>query len=105
MHKLSLVFRRPSDSAAFEDAWSREFVPQAEKMPGIRKVTVSRVVERLSGEPDLYLVHEFLFDDLAAARAAMTSPPGQAAGRTLMAIAGEDVSICLAEHLEEDRRT
>ena len=104
MHKLLLAFPRPADAAAFEDGWSQEFVPQAEQMPGIRKVTVSRVVERLAGEADLYLVHEFIFDDLAAARAAMASPQGQAAGRALMGLAGENVSICLVEHLEEDRR-
>ncbi len=103
MHKLTLTFMRPVDASAFEDGWSREFVPQAEKMPGIRKVIVSRVVEQLSGAADLYLVHEFLFEDLAAARQAMSSVQGQAAGRALMSLAGGNVAISFAEHLEEER--
>jgi uncharacterized protein (TIGR02118 family) len=104
MHKLSLTFLNPPDPAAFEDAWSREFVPRAEAMPGIRKVIVSRVIEQLSGPAEMVLVHEFLFDDLASAKAAMSSAAGQAAGQALMALPGVNVTLVLAEHLEEARQ-
>jgi uncharacterized protein (TIGR02118 family) len=103
MYKLLLAFPQPPDPAAFEAAWSQEFVPRAERMAGIRKVIVSRTAERLAGEGDLYLEHAFLFDDLAAARSAMASPAGEEAGRALMGFAAGNVSILLMEHLEEDR--
>ncbi|OGO10912.1 MAG: hypothetical protein A2Z66_14650 [Chloroflexi bacterium RBG_13_66_10] len=103
MHKLMLLFRHPASIEGFETAWSHSFVPAAEQMPGIRRVTVSRPLESLSGPSDLYLVHEFFFDNLPLAREAMTSPAGQAAGRALMSFAAENVSLCFAEHLEEDR--
>jgi uncharacterized protein (TIGR02118 family) len=103
MHKLMLLFRPPSDIERFEQEWSQSFVPAAERMPGIRRVTVSRAMESLGGPLDLYLVHEFFFENLFAARKAMASPAGEAAGRALMGFASGAVTLCFAEHLEEDR--
>jgi uncharacterized protein (TIGR02118 family) len=103
MHKLMLLFHHPASIEQFETAWSQSFVPVVEKMPGLRRVTVSRLLETLTGRADLYLVHELFFDSLPSARAAMTSPAGEAAGRALMSFAAENVTLCLAEHLEEDR--
>jgi uncharacterized protein (TIGR02118 family) len=103
MHKLMLLFRPPSDVERFEQEWSGTFVPAAERMPGIRRITVSRAVESLAGPLDLYLVHEFFFDSLLAAREAMASPAGEAAGQALMAFASGAVTLCFAEHLEEGR--
>lgn len=105
MHKLILVFKRPPETAAFDRRWSEDFVPIAERMPGLRRVTVARTYGGPSGPSDVYLVHEFYFDDEAALRSAMTSAEGQQAGQALMAFAGRQVSLAFAEHLEEDRPT
>ncbi len=105
MHKLMLLFHPPASIEQFERGWSESFVPVVEKMPGLRRVTVSRLLETLAGRSDLYLVHELFFDSLPSAREAMTSPAGQAAGRALMSFAAENVTLCFAEHLEEDRPT
>ncbi len=98
-----LIFRRPADVTGFETRWSEEFVPKAEKMPGLRRVAVSRVYGGAAGEVDVLLVHEFCFDDAQALRQAMTSPEGQAAGRALMGFAANQVTLCFAEHMEESR--
>jgi uncharacterized protein (TIGR02118 family) len=103
VHKLMLLFRRPEDVDGFEQRWSHEFVPRAERMAGIRRVTVSRVYGGPSGQADLHLVHEIFFDDAEALQRALVSPEGIEAGRTLIDIAGDFVSLCFAEHLEEDR--
>jgi uncharacterized protein (TIGR02118 family) len=103
MHKLIILFHHPASVEGFESAWSETFVPAAERMPGIRRVTVSRALESLTGPADLYLVHEFFFDNLASARQAMASSAGQAAGKALMSFAAENVTLCFAEHLEEER--
>jgi uncharacterized protein (TIGR02118 family) len=102
MHKLIVVIRRPSDPATFEDRWSQEFVPRAERMPGLRRVTLSRVVGGLPEAMDIHLIHEFYFDHLAALQSAMASPEGQAAGRALMAFAAREASLSFAEHMEMD---
>ena len=103
LHKLMLVFRPPPDAMTFERRWSEEFVPVAERMPGLRRVAVGRAYGGPSGPSDVYLMHEFYFDDEEALRRAMTSPEGQQAGRALMEFAARHVSLTFAEHLEEER--
>ena len=82
-----LVFRPPLDPTAFEQRWSEEFVPRAEKMPGLRRVALARTYGGPTGPTDVYLVHEFFFDDAEALRQAMTSPEGIDAGQALMGFA------------------
>jgi uncharacterized protein (TIGR02118 family) len=102
MHKLMLIFRRPMDVETFETRWSHDFVGAAEKMPDIRRVTVSRISGGVSNAGDVYLVHEFYFDDAESMRRAMASGHGQKAGKLLMGFAADIVSICFAEHWEDD---
>jgi uncharacterized protein (TIGR02118 family) len=103
VHKLILVFKAPPDPTAFERRWSEEFVPVAERMPGLRRVSVARAYGGPSGPSEVYRVHEFYFDDEEALRRAMASPEGQQAGRALMGFAARQVSLTFAEHLEEER--
>ena len=103
MHKLMILFRRSADSVDMETRWSNEFVKQAEAMPGLRRVSMSRVVGGLSGDVDLHMVHEFYFDDLQALQQALASPEGQIAGKALMSFAEKHVTLCFAEHMEEAR--
>ncbi len=103
MHKLMILFRLPADVYAMERLWSERFVPLAEKMPGICRVAVSRVRGSPEGQADVFLVHEFFFEDEQALQQAMVSPEGQAAGQALMAFAAGQVSLYFAEHMEEER--
>lgn len=102
MHKLMVIFRRLGDTLNMEERWSQEFVPLAEKMPGLRRIAVSRIIERPDGLVDTHMIHELYFDDLQAARAAMVSAEGQAAGRALMSFAAGRVSLYLADHREDE---
>jgi uncharacterized protein (TIGR02118 family) len=102
MHKLVVLIRRPPDPEALERAWSESFVPLAERMPGLRRVTVGRTVGGPTRAPSVMLVHELYFDDLPALRQALLSPQGQDAGRALMESAGEHSELLFAEHLEMD---
>jgi uncharacterized protein (TIGR02118 family) len=101
MYKLIALFATPADPQAFEAQWSGEFVPRAEKLPGLRRAVVSRIEGTPAGPAPYYLVHELYFDDKAALEAAMASPAGVEAGQTLMAFASDDVVLLLAEHLED----
>jgi len=103
MHKLMILFKRSADSLDMETRWSNEFVKRAEAMPGLRRVSVSRVTGGLSGEVDLHMVHEFYFDDLQALQQGLASPEGQIAGKALMSFASEHVTLCFAESMEEAR--
>lgn len=101
MHKLIALIRSPADPDTFETRWAHEFVPLAERMPGLRRITHSRVHGAPTGPTEYYLMHEFYFDDREALLAAMTSPEGVAAGRTLMSIAQDVVTLLFAEHMED----
>ena len=103
MHKLMVVFKSSDDSLTLETLWSTEFVARAERMPGLRRVSVSRIVGGPGGATDIHLVHELYFDELEALKTALASTQGQEAGRALTAFAGDKVSIFFAHHLEEDR--
>lgn len=100
MHKLVVVLRGAAESEWLERHWSDDFVPLAEKMPGLRRVFVGRASGAPSGPADVLLLHEFLFDDLPALQAAMTSAEGQAAGQALMRFAGKRAELFFAEHHE-----
>ena len=102
MHKLLIVLRGRSDADELERRWSEDFVPLAEKMPGLRRVMVGRVTGSPAGGAETLLVHELLFDDFASLQAAMTSPAGQAAGSALIQFAGAKAELLFAEHLEMD---
>lgn len=103
MHKLIVLFKSTGDPTQLETQWSGRFVPLAEKMPGIRRVSVTRILGGASKAPDLHLIHEFYFDSLAALRHAMASEEGQKAGQALMAFAENSATVLYAEHLEEAR--
>jgi uncharacterized protein (TIGR02118 family) len=99
MHKLVVLLRGGmAGSEALQRRWSEEFVPVAEKMPGLRRVQVGRSVGAPAAAPDVVLIHEFLFDDMDALHRAMTSPEGEAAGRALMAFAAARAELFFAEH-------
>lgn len=103
MHKLIVLFRATNDPTQLETQWSGRFVPLAERMPGIRRVSVTRIIGGASEAPEFHMIHEFYFDNLDALQKAMASDEGQKAGQALMSFAKDKASILLAEHLEEAR--
>ncbi len=103
MYKLILIFHETKLGADFLIGWSTRFVPQADRMPGLRRVTVSHVEGGPAGPSDVRLIHELYFDDRAALTAAMSSPEGVAAGEVLVELLGPDagvVDMLFAEHQE-----
>lgn len=101
MHKLVILFKQPPQPAEFERRWSEEFVPLAEKMPGLRRVVVSHAQGGPGGPVDIYLLHELHFDSQAALTEAMASPAGVAAGQCLLQIAPQQATLFFAEHMED----
>ncbi len=51
MHKLIILFESLENEQAFQLGWQK-FLGLAEKMPGLRRETVSRVAQRLFGKPE-----------------------------------------------------
>jgi uncharacterized protein (TIGR02118 family) len=103
MNKLMVIFHTPPDVVEFEKNWSERFVSKAEKMPGLKRVSVTRVYGGPAGEVNYHLIHEFFFEDAKAVREAMVSPEGQEAGQEVLSFAADYVTLCFGEHLEENK--
>ncbi len=101
MHKLVILFKHPDNPSEFDRRWSEEFVALAEKMPGLKRVVVSHTRGGPAGPVDIYLIHEFLFESMAALAAAMSSPEGVAAGQCLVRLARQNATLLFAEHMED----
>jgi uncharacterized protein (TIGR02118 family) len=99
--KLVILFKPPDDPAVFEQRWSEEFVPLAERLPGLRRVVVAHTHGGPAGPVDVYLIHELHFDNAAALRTAMASAEGVAAGQCLVRLAGKSATLLFAEHMED----
>ncbi len=101
MYKLVIMIGPLDNWAAFDEAWPR-FLHQVENMPGLRREATSRVDTVLYGTAPVAFIHELYFDSLEAARQAMVSPSGSAAGQLLQAMTRGQVTLFLADHKEDD---
>lgn len=101
MYKLVIMVGPLDNWAAFDEAWPR-FLSQVESMPGLRREATSRVDTVIYGTAPVSFIHELFFDSLEAARQAMSSPAGSAAGKLLQAMTRGQVTLFLADHKEDD---
>lgn len=101
MVKLVILIEELEDWTAFDDSWP-DFLHVVESMPGLRREATSRVDSMLYGAVRVGIVHELFFDSLEAARGAMASAEGRAAGGLLQAMTHGRMTLFLAEHNEDD---
>ena len=97
MVKLVVLYKKPSDTAAFEKHYREIHTPLARKMPGVRKLEVSHMTGSPGGEPKFYMIAELYFDDKAALMAALGSPEGKAAAKDVMGFAGDLIHMMFAD--------
>lgn len=97
MVKLIAMYKKPYNTEEFDRRYFQEHVPLASKMPGLRRVEISRVLGAPQGEADYYLMAEMYFEDMESLKAAMGSPEGKAAAKDLMNFARDIVSMMFAE--------
>ena len=74
MFALVVQIKKPRDLARFEDYFWRVHLPLAKTIPGLRKITIHRILEARGGDRDLYGLAELYFDDQTAFEKAMASP-------------------------------
>lgn len=97
MVKLVAIYRKPEDVEAFDKHYFEVHAPLAEKMPGLLKMEVSKIVGSPAGESDLHLMAEMYFESKEAMMEALSSPEGRASGKDLRGFAGQIVSMHFAE--------
>jgi uncharacterized protein (TIGR02118 family) len=93
MAKALVLYKTPTDAAAFDKYYATVHIPLAKKIPGLKKYDVSTgVVRAPAGPSGVHLTAELYFDALAAG---MASPQGQATAADLpnFATGGADIYL------------
>jgi uncharacterized protein (TIGR02118 family) len=93
MAKLIVFYRMPRDPAEFDRYYAQVHTPLVKKMPGLRRLEVTRLTGAPSGASDLYLIAELYFDNAAAREAALASNEGKATEADLPKFAKGIVSV------------
>ncbi|MBO8172401.1 MAG: EthD family reductase [Bacillaceae bacterium] len=97
MVKLIALYKHPEDKEAFDRHYEEVHTPLAEKMPGLEKLEVTRIVGAPQGKSEYYLMAEMYFKDQDTLNNAMKSEEGMAAAKDLMGFAGKIVSMMIGE--------
>lgn len=88
MADLVVMYKTPTDIAAFDAHYANKHIPLAKKIPGLRSYQVSQSpVASPAGPSGIHLVATLTFDDMAAIQAAFGSPEGQAAAADVQTFA------------------
>jgi uncharacterized protein (TIGR02118 family) len=101
--KLIILCKQPEEPAAFEHAYFETHIPLIRKVPGLQKLTISRVTRNLAGE-GYYLMAELHFADQDNLRAAMISPEMAAAGDNLNTFAEGLVTMLFTDEVSNVAR-
>jgi uncharacterized protein (TIGR02118 family) len=80
MVRFLVLYNTPEDPAEFDRYYREVHISLAQKLPGLRRYTISRDVAPIRGQ-FYYMVAELDFDDRAALQAAFESAEGQAAAQ------------------------
>ncbi len=100
MVTLTALFKKPEDPEAFDKHYNETHSPLMQKVPGLRKMQVTRFSKMLT-PPNATLADQpyleciMYFDDKDSFKAAMASEENKAAGSDLMSFAGPIVSMCI----------
>lgn len=101
MVKLVAIYSPPDDAQAFENHYREVHTPLVRKMPGLKKLEVSRFFGAPQGDARYYMMAEMYFADKDALFAALKSDEGKAAGKDLMGFAGKCVHMMFSDVTEE----
>ena len=101
MAQLVVMYKTPTDVAAFDKHYSEKHIPLVEAIPGVRKYEISRGPVVTPAGPSVYhLVAIVHFDDLAAIQKALGSAEGQAAVADVQNFATGGVDIFMFDTRE-----
>ncbi len=98
MVKLVVMYGHPEDSDAFEKYYSEKHLPIASKIPGVKRVELTKFIGTPDGSsPSHYRMAEVYFDSLEELQKHMGSPEGQAAVNDIPNFATGGVDVMIGE--------
>jgi uncharacterized protein (TIGR02118 family) len=101
MAQLVVTYKTPKDTEAFDKYYAETHIPLAKKLPGLTKYEISSgPVAAPAGSSGIHLIANLTFADVAAIKAALSSPQGLAAAGDLPNFATGGVDIVMFETSE-----
>lgn len=98
MAKLTVLYGRPDDPEAFDDYYFNQHLPFAQKMPDVRQVELSKVVDPPYGtEPPYYRMAEMWYENMEQLRAALGSDDGRSVLDDLTNFAPPGTTLIVSE--------
>ena len=79
MAQLVVLYKTPTDTAAFDDYYAKTHIGLAKKIPGLRKYEISQAPISGPAATGIHLVAMLTFDSLANIQSGLGSAEGQAA--------------------------
>jgi uncharacterized protein (TIGR02118 family) len=102
MVKLTALYRKPANPAEFDQYYKNTHTPLVLKMPGLRKLVVSKVKPGIVGESPYHLIADMYFNDMPALQAAISSPEGRATAKDVGNFAKDIIEMLVAEVEEKE---
>src|SRR4051812_25600643 len=101
MARLVVLYKTPTDGAAFDRYYFDTHVPIAKKIPGLRKYEVSNgPVGSPVGDSNVHLIATLHFDNLAAIQQAFASAEGKTTAKDVQNFATGGVDMFFFESRE-----
>jgi uncharacterized protein (TIGR02118 family) len=95
---IVVLYKTPTDAAAFDKYYFETHIPLAKKLPGLRKYTVTKgTVATPAGPAPYRLIATLSFDSLADIQAAFKSSEGKATAADLPKFASGGVEMLIHE--------
>jgi len=101
MFKLIALYKQPEDQKAFDEHYFNVHAPITEKIPGLRKMKVTKMTGSPTGKSEYYLMCEMYYDSKEAFIEASKTPESKASGKDLMSFAGNLVTLMFGEEIDE----
>ncbi len=100
MVKLIALYKQPEDPKAFDKHYKNVHTPITKKIPGLRKMEVTKIVGSPTGKSEYYLLCEMYYDDHESLKKAMRTEEAKESARDLQSFAGELVTMMIGEEVE-----
>lgn len=102
MIKMIALYKHPENKEAFDEYYKGTHTPITEKIPGLRKMEVTKIIgSPMGGEGKYYLMCEMYYDDMASFKAAMKTDEAKASGKDAMKFAGDLITLMIGEEVNE----
>ena len=97
MATLLVLYKTPTDKAAFDKYYAETHIPLAKKIPGLKTYEISEGGIGGPGSDNIYMVATLTFDSMADLQAGLGSPEGQAAAGDVPNFAGAGADLLMFE--------